>query len=100
MNRRITLETASTADDSGAPEDSFTTLATVWAAREDVTGDEKFRGAEVMGIQRTTWHIRYRDDLTERDRITEFGLHYDIESLADPDGAKRFLEVVTVRRRA
>lgn len=77
LDRRIVIEYTSTGqDDYGAPVQSWTELATVWA---EVTDLSPSRGAEALqqGLQvarnATRIRYRYRADVTSAMRIRELG---------------------------
>lgn len=70
LDRRIIIERAEvTTDDFGNDVESWMDVATVWAQQRPVRGDERFSAQELAGTRVMSFHIRYRSDLTSRDRI-------------------------------
>lgn len=52
------------ADDSGAPEENWTTLvAQMPAAKYDVNGQERFAAQQLSASYDTRWEINYRADM-------------------------------------
>lgn len=50
-------------DDSGTPEETWTTLVTMPAAKYDVSGQEKFAAQQLSASYDTRWEINYRADM-------------------------------------
>lgn len=87
MRYRIQIQTPTGAKDAagyGQLVDTWSTLATVWAAKENpLTGNsEKVFGDTETAVTRTNWVIHYRDGITTRHRIQEgtdaAPIYYDI----------------------
>lgn len=99
LNRRITLQSLTTADDAfGEPVETFATLANVWArvftmgAKETLSADaERTQGSVIF-------QIRYRTDITERNRVVWGTDTYDIEGVQDAEGARKRLDIQAVVR--
>ena len=88
-DRLIAIEQCvDTVGPSQFPLETWTTLApTVWAARDDDSGDEPFRADQVSGVAGVTWTIPYRADcdpevvdVVKQRRLTCQGRVYDIVS--------------------
>lgn len=69
-DRRITIRRAFTLpNDFGEQVESWFDISEVWAQQRPIRGGERFAAQEQAGTQVLTFHIRYRGDLTVRDRI-------------------------------
>lgn len=80
MDRRVTLRHVSlaAADANGEQRQSFTTYATVWAHREDLSGRESFLAQQKTAELISRFTVRYRDDVVATDRITCEGRDYEV----------------------
>lgn len=71
---------------AGAPnefnevEDTWQEVAEVWAQQRPDRGSERFAAAQVAGTSVMTFHIRYRSDVTVKDRLGYEGRIYEIIS--------------------
>ena len=94
MRHRLVLETpVDTPDGAGGAARAWTTVATVWAglrpfgASERVDADAEEHAATHRVL------VRWRDDVTAKDRF-RLGAHiFEIRALADPDERRRFLHI-------
>jgi SPP1 family predicted phage head-tail adaptor len=87
----LTIERATVgADDTVA----WTALATVHAALDPISSDEAERGAAIGGLTRWRIEIRFRTDLSSRDRLRRGERIFRIVALRDLDGCRRRLVVV------
>lgn len=95
LDRRITLQTASGAADLyGETNATWYDVADLWAKIEWGKGDETEDANQVAASDTVTFTIRYRT-VTHRMRILYDGKYYDIESIGEAGGRKRFLKLVT-----
>lgn len=80
MDRRITIERATVVGKDDFNDDvlEWGPIATVWAQARPNRGAERFTAAEVAGSAVMTFHIRYRDDVTVKDRILYDGKTWNI----------------------
>ncbi len=65
-DRLVTIQQRSAADavaTSGFPVDSWTTLATVFMEKMDVSGSEAFRAEQLAARYDTRWKMPYRADM-------------------------------------
>lgn len=84
LDRRITIERATIARDSfNAPVETWAAVATVWAQQRPNRGAERFAVQEVAGAAVMTFHIRYRADLTVKDRIRYAGRLWNITDVRE-----------------
>lgn len=98
LRHRITLEQPSeTQDKYGEVLTSWTTLATVYARKEDLTGRELFQAQQVNASVSTRFTIRHRPGLTAKLRVNHGGTIYNIESIQDPDGRSRQIVLICSR---
>lgn len=84
MDRRIVIQSVSESRDAmGGVTQSWSTFATVWAERKDLTGREYFTAGQSERAEiESIWRIRYLSGLTNKHRFTHGGETYDIESIA------------------
>lgn len=84
MDRRIVIQAVTeTRDSMGGPVQSWSTFATVWAERKDLTGREYFAAGQSERAEiESVWRIRHLSGLTNKHRFTHGGETYDIESIA------------------
>lgn len=94
LNQRITIQRADVvANNYGEEIRTWVTLGTTWAAMRNVPQREPFTADQFVSVVTTTFTMRYRTDVTAEMRILlNLGKIYEIDSVADPDGAKRFTE--------
>lgn len=98
LDRLVTIQSnAPTQSATGAALDSWSDLATVWAARLDGKGREFFEAAQVKAEAATIYRIRWRDDVTAGMRILDGAEIWDIQSVALIGGRREALEVVATR---
>lgn len=97
---RIVIRNApldSSRDTFGRRKGAGTTVATVWAAKQDWQGIETTQGEREVGSVTTKWYIRYRTDVSPEMEIVHGSDVYNVLSVLDFDGTKREL-VLTSRR--
>lgn len=97
---RVTISAAAgdaTRDSFGRRKGSGSTVATVWAEKQDWSGDEnKENGRETASVV-TKWRTRYRTDVQSEMTLTHGSDVYDVLSVMDFDGMKREI-VLTCRK--
>jgi len=84
LDRRLTIERKTVSySDSGEPQETWSTLAVVWAQARPDRGDERFAAKQLVGRAVTSFHLRHRADLalTVQDRLRYDGLTWDILDL-------------------
>jgi SPP1 family predicted phage head-tail adaptor len=73
-----------------------TVSPTDWARKVDRPGNEVVINDRPTYVQKTTWTIRYRSDITERMRIVHEGKVYEIISIHPNNSSRnRFLDIVS-----
>jgi SPP1 family predicted phage head-tail adaptor len=101
MNRRATLQRATvTPGPYNDPVETWSTLATVWVNRRDVSAGESYRAQEVGAEITTRFTIRWSAavaDLNPRDRLVFKGLTYNITGVRE-SMRNRWIEIDCVAR--
>jgi len=93
LDKTITIETASTTADSfGEPIESWSTLATVPATVLSDRGSERFQNQQVIGTAVKTFRIRWRSDVTVKNRIVYDSRNWDIRDVREI-GRREGLEI-------
>jgi SPP1 family predicted phage head-tail adaptor len=95
LNRRITLQQPVEATDAeGAITVTYTTLRTVWAAIDALTGNEVFLAGQIEAMRPVTITIRYQSDVSPRLRIAYGSRVFQIRSVRDVEEKHRELELL------
>lgn len=82
LDRRLTLQSLSTAPDSvGQPVETWTTVATLWGRIMPMPSGERFAAQQITGKAMTTFRIRYRDGVTVKYRMLFDGKTWDINDV-------------------
>lgn len=101
LDRRIAIERATeTQDDFGEPIQTWATLATVWASKEDIRDTERFMAQQVGAEVTTRFQIRYSATVASvnpKDRVVYDGRVYDIAGVKEI-GRREGLEITAVAR--
>jgi SPP1 family predicted phage head-tail adaptor len=101
MNRRVTLQRATTSANSfNELLEGWTTLAEVWASLKDVSAAEAFRAQEVGAQLTTRFRIRHSEDvasLTPKDRLVYGNATYQVTGVRE-NKRNRWIEIDCVRR--
>ncbi len=64
LDREITLQQLTPSDGAdGFPVDTWSTLDTVWAAKDDISAKQRFSGAQLAAPFDCTFRIYYRADM-------------------------------------
>lgn len=102
LDRRITIQRATTApDEFNEPVQTWADLATIWAARRDVSDGEKFAAGQVGSSLQSRFIIRHSSvskTITPVDRLAYDGAVWNIMGIKETqDGRRRFLEITAAR---
>lgn len=81
----------SSRDTYGRRKGTGSTVATVWAEKQDWSGDESTENGRETATVTTKWIIRHRTDLSSGMTVTHGAVVYDILSILDFDGTGREL---------
>lgn len=104
LNRRIAFQraTLSAGGDYNEPQETWATIATVWAKRHDASAGEAYRAQEVGAQISIRFTVRYSSltrTLTPVDRIVFDGKTYNITTCREPAGTTRqWIEIDAVAR--
>jgi SPP1 family predicted phage head-tail adaptor len=97
MDKRLVIQSISrTSDDQGGYTESWATLATVWGQLKPVKGYERFQLQQNMTPVTHDAIIRYRDDVTTRNRITYDSRTFHIKEVLNVDEANVYLKIKVV----
>lgn len=102
LDRKITIERFTYTTDSGSGEQikTWSTLATPWASKKDVSDSERVASAEVSAEIGTRFQIRYDSswsDLNPKDRVVYDGRTYDISAVKEIN-RREGLEISAIAR--
>lgn len=101
LDRRIRIERATvTPNEFNEPVESWSTLATVWASKEDIRDGERWSAQEVGAEITTRFLVRYSSDVAgidPRDRIVFDGRIYGIVAVKER-GRREGLEITAAAR--
>jgi len=91
-HRLVLEERVSVADAGGGAGESWTEVATLWAAMHQKSGRER-EAADRLGARATTViTIRHRAGVTTDMRFRLGARHFNIRSVLDVDGRRRWLK--------
>lgn len=94
LDQRVRIVQATAARDRiGGLVETWATLATVWAKVEPLSAREAYYRAQVNAG--ATWRVvmRFRSDVTPRQRIAWNGRTFEIRGVTDPDNRRRMIEL-------
>ncbi len=95
LDRQIViLSYTETTDNFGGISETYVPLATVWAEVLPLRGIEKFAAQQANSETITKFRIRYRADVSARDRISWKGREYDITGVPSEIGRNEILEIL------
>lgn len=84
LDRRVTIRRATvTYDAFNNQVETWADVATVWAQQRPSRGSERFTAQEIAGAAVMTFHMRFRSDLTIKDRIQYDGREWDIADVRE-----------------
>lgn len=79
---------------SGMPDESWSTVATVYASVEPLNGRELFAAQEHHAETTTRIRIRYRSGVTAKMRVSHGGTLYNILSVIDPEKRHKEMQLM------
>lgn len=97
LRRRVQIQSETvTGDGMGGQTTTWATVSTVWGDLTALRNSEAYLAAaeQVQGRQMQRLRIRYRDDLTIRQRVIVDGHTYQIHSVEDSSGRQRELNLM------
>ena len=100
LDRRVTIRrlTETGRTPLNEPILSWTDVATVWGQQRPNRGSERFEAGQVSGAAVLTFHIRYRADLSVKDRLVYEGREYEIIAPPRELGRRVVSEIDAVAR--
>jgi SPP1 family predicted phage head-tail adaptor len=94
LEHRVLLQRLTILPDGvGGGSQLWTTIGTPWACILPASGWEKLTSMKLETPITHTCYIRYRADITPRDRIIHRGRTFNIRSIIDIEEKKLFLEL-------
>lgn len=95
MRHRVAIQRRTVAQNSyGEAVPTWSTLATRWGRLEPLTGREAWQAQQARPDVTHRLTLRYYAGLLHRDRVQIDGATYQVESVTNPDGRKRFHELI------
>jgi len=95
LRERVTIEQPTRASDGqGGYTETWSTLATVWAAIKPVTARETYFGHKLEHRVTHKITIRYRSDIAIQMRIAQGTRYFQIHGYKNVDERNRFLELL------
>lgn len=94
MRQRIALQAKTITKSEGIPQESWTTVATIWATVADISGREYFQAQAVQSEATTRIKIRYRTGITPSVRVLYGSRIFNILSVIDKDERHRIIELI------
>ena len=99
MRHRVAIQSRQDIRDAaGQPRPIWSTLATVWASYEPLSGRETIQARIAMSEATCRWRIRYYPGLTPRHRVMWGARVFDINSVADVDGRHDEMELLCTEK--
>jgi len=102
LDRRITfieptISTGTSNEDKITGWTAISSIPEVWASKAERAGSVYAQADRLTYAQQTEWTIRYRTDLTVRNRIVANDSRvYEIQSLAEAKGTReRYMKIVS-----
>ncbi len=94
MRQRIALQAKTVTKSEGILQESWTTVAKLWAAVADISGREYFQAQAVQSEVTTRIKIRYRTGITPSMRVLYDSRVFAILSVIDKDERHRVIELM------
>jgi len=94
LNRRVTIQQPSASQDSvGQPENTWSTLATVWANVRMLNGTETIKADAQVSQAKASIRIRWRTDVTSAMRVVLGSTTYEIKAVLPDEAGKRHVDL-------
>lgn len=99
LNKRVTIkQLTTTTDEYGQPIDTWTDVATVWAAIEPLRGREYFAAMAEQADVTTRIRIRYREGIDRTMIVTCDGVDFEIGHIIDPEYRHQEMQLMCKER--
>lgn len=99
LDRQITLlRYAESPDTAGGVNETYSEFATVWATVRDLRGSQFIAAHQTNNAITTKFTMRFRTDLTGKDRIGWNGREYEIIGAPIEIGRNESLEIMAKAR--
>jgi SPP1 family predicted phage head-tail adaptor len=103
LDTKITIQTPThTPSDLGEQEPSWATVATEWASKKHLRGQEYEQAQQIASETETKFTIWYSSNtsgITAKDKVVEGSIEYDIlAAIPVPGGRPEKIELYTKRR--
>lgn len=99
LRHRVTFQALTrTPDAGGGATETWTDVATVWAAVEPLAGTERLRAMQVSPTLSHRIRTRYRAGITTANRAVYDGREFDITAVIDPGERHRELQLLAEER--
>lgn len=97
LDKRVTLQSATTARDGhGQPLETWSDIATVWAAIDPIRGREYFAAQQFAAETTHKVTIRHRSGISPKNRVLFGSRVFRIESVINPHERGERLELMCV----
>lgn len=101
---KVTIEQlAGTQDATGAELQTWNSFTTAWVSIEQLGGTERVVAQQIFAEASTRLWMKFQPGILPKMRVTytdggSVTRHFDILSVADPDGRRRFLQLLCTER--
>ena len=92
LDRRITVQRSVLVDNGYEEKPQWADLTTLWASHTAVSDGEKWAAGAVRTQITARFRVRYRPDITTKDRVSYDGRAYDIVAVKEI-GRRQFTEI-------
>lgn len=100
LKHRITIQKLTKLKDGfGAQVENWADFKSMWAEVYDRSGNQVFAQNQIQNEKSTRVRIRFRTDITTAMRVVFRGQAYDIQSILDVSGDRKFLELMCTEGR-
>ena len=99
LDRQVELQAKTVKQDNYGEEiETWTKIATIWAGRKDLRGNEFFAAKQLSAEITCKWIVRYRNDITpDASRLVYDGKIHDVLAVIEL-GRREGLELMTDAR--
>jgi len=101
LNKRVTLQQPTRVQSlSGQVSNTWSDIATVWAAVEPLKGKDLWQSQQVQSLVTATITIRYRTDVDDKWRIKFRGRFFNIGQKIDIEEKHEYLQLLCIEAQA